>query len=129
MSTHATQEPHDPLGDDGINLKTIVWVGVISLVIFAASAVIAKVILDHDLDRYEERGMPPRGAEIGKPEIGIVDTVEFEGDHRLDDWRADKARALGSYGWVDRSRGIIHIPIAAAMAEVVRQAEGGGAPQ
>jgi hypothetical protein len=129
MSNAHVSSNVDPSDDDGINLKKIVAVGVVSLVIFAASAVIAGVILDADVDRYKERGVAPRGSQLGKAEIGIVDTVEFEGDHRLDVWRAEKARALGSFGWVDRAKGTIHIPIAQAMDEVVRQAQtttGGG---
>jgi hypothetical protein len=116
-----------PSNEDGVNIKKMVLVGVASLLIFAASAVIAAIILNHDNATYAARGIAEPGAQIGKPEIGIVDTVDFEADHRLEAWRAEKARVQGSYGWVDRGRGLIHIPIAQAMAEVVRQAGETGA--
>jgi hypothetical protein len=41
-------------------------------------------------------------------------------------YRAQKALQLGSYGWIDRSRGIAHIPIERAMA---LRAEGAIAPE
>ena len=122
MSSGHHPAPENPSNEDGVNIKKMVMVGVASLLIFAASAVIAALILNHDNATYAARGLAEPGSLVGKPEIGIVDTVDFEGDHRLEVWRAEKARALGSYGWVDRSRGLIHIPIAQAMSEVVRKA-------
>ena len=122
MSSAHPHPPENPSNEDGVNIKKMVLVGVASLAIFAASAVIAAIILDHDNATFAARGVAPKGAKIGMPEIGIVDTVDFAEDHRLEAWRADKARVLGSYGWVDRSRGLIHIPIAQAMSEIVRQA-------
>ena len=57
-----------------------------------------------------------------KDEIGIIDAVPFDADHRLD--RLARPRRPGActrYGWVDRKKGIIHIPIEEAMKEVIRQ--------
>jgi len=122
MSSGHHPAPENPSSEDGVNIKKMVLVGVASLLIFAASAVVAAIILNHDNATYAARGIAPPGALVGQPEIGIVDTVDFEADHRLEAWRAEKARALGSYGWVDRTRGLIHIPIAQAMSEVVRKA-------
>jgi hypothetical protein len=117
-------------GDDGVNMKLIVGVGVVSLVVFAASAVVAGLVLRSDEATYAERGIAPRGSEIGKPEINLVDQVTFDDDKRLPAWRAEKARLLDSYGWADRKRGLVHIPISEAMRQVVREAArgGGGAP-
>ena len=66
---------------------------------------------------------------IGQPEIGIVDQVLFSGDHRLADWRAERAARLNGYGWADRSKGIAHIPIDKAMDEVAGGALPEGAPK
>ena len=129
MSHPHTSAPGASGNEDQVNLKKIVAVGVVSLLIFAASAVVAWIILAKDTATYVERGMAVEGKEIGKPEIGIVDTVQFEGDTRLDVWRAEKAQVLGSYGWVDRKKGIIHLPVAEAMKEVVRRANAPGGAQ
>ena len=37
----------------------------------------------------------------------------------LEKFRAQKEQQLNSYGWVDRGKGIAHIPIAQAMQDVV----------
>jgi hypothetical protein len=36
----------------------------------------------------------------------------------LQEFRADEEARLTSYGWVDRGKGIVHIPIARAMDEI-----------
>ena len=58
-------------------------------------------------------------SEYGKDEIGIVDQVPFDRDKRLEKWRAHHKKALSSYGWVDRAKGIARIPIEQAMERVV----------
>ena len=136
-STHAHSMPEaTENGDDGVNLKLMVMVGVVSLLVFLASAVIAWWILKQDTDQYRARGVAPEMKGLHKKEeIGIIDMVPFDGDHRLEKWQQDKAKALTSYGWVDRSKGVIHIPIDEAIKDVVRQAassggaSGGGSPR
>ena len=59
-----------------------------------------------------------------KEEVGIVDYVPFDADDRLEHWQQEKAKALNSYGWVDKKKGLIHIPIDEAMKDVIRQAGG-----
>jgi hypothetical protein len=119
MNPHGT--PHDASDDDGINVKKIIAVGAVSLFIFAVSALIAHLIMRNDLAKLEAGGLPPKPAAIGREEIGIVDQVEFEGDHRLEDWRNAKKKRLNSYGWSDRNRQLIHIPINQAIEELIGQ--------
>jgi hypothetical protein len=102
-----------------LNLGKIVVVGIVSLVIFALGVVWA-----YQLMVRRERGIHAAGlarvpTEIGKPEIGIVDQVPFEIDHRLEVWRARHSKRLSGYGWIDRAKGIVHIPIDKAMQQVI----------
>ena len=111
--------PHASGNEDGVNLRKIVIVGAVSLTIFALSAVAASMILDHDTAMLREtRGVPPAPVALGRPEIGIVDTIDFASDHRLEVWRAERKARLHSYGWTDKSKGLIHIPIDKAMDEL-----------
>jgi hypothetical protein len=121
-SSSPPHAPHVPGTDDDVNIKKIVVIGVVSLVIFALSAVVAHIILRRDETTLQARGVAPlvRGL-AQKDEIGIIDAVPFDADARLDRWRKEKGRALTSYGWVDRKKGIIHIPVEEAMKEVIRQ--------
>jgi hypothetical protein len=125
MSTPPGQDPNADHDDDGINIKKIIVVGALSLAIFAISAIIAHVIMRSDVAKLEAAGKPPIPTSIGRDEIGIVDQVEFDSDRRLAEWRAAKQKRLTTYGWSDRTKQIIHIPIDKAMDEVVAQAAGG----
>jgi hypothetical protein len=119
-------DPHGapPPDDDGVNIKQILTVGGVSLATFAISALIAYFIQRADIKQVEARGLPPVPSEIGKNEIGIVDQVEFSQDSRLEEWREAKRKRLEGYGWVDREKGLVHIPIEKAMDQVVSQAAG-----
>ena len=118
--------PHSA-NEDGMNILKIVVVGVVSLVIFAVSAVVAGVILSADEDAMRAQGIAPIPDDIAKKEeIGIIDYVPFDSDNRLERWHAETDKSLSGYGWVDRKKGIIHIPINEAMKQVIREAGGGG---
>ena len=110
-----------------MNIAKIVVVGVVSLAIFAVSAVIAGLILNADEAELNAKGLAPMPADIRqKEEVGIIDYVQFDNDHRLEHWKAKQEATLTSYGWVDRSKGTIHIPIDLAMKDVIEQASGAG---
>jgi hypothetical protein len=119
MSSHDEPPIHDDPGSDRIDFKKVIAVGVVSLVIFALASWWAATILHSErsaLGPHVEWKMP---TELGNREIGIVDQVPFEGDQRLDKWKAERAEWLTQYGWVDRARGVAHIPIERAMDEIV----------
>jgi hypothetical protein len=128
MSTHDHGPSHASLDDDGIDIKKILLIGGASLATFALSAVVAYFILRHDTNEYVAKGLPPKPALIGQPEIGIIDTTEFDMDDRLEKWKAAKQRRLNGYGWVDRGKSLIHIPIDKAIDQVVADSAA-GSPQ
>ena len=134
MSTHShgTESAHPPghESEDAIDYTKVILVGVISLVAFALGTVWAVKILHHETEKvHAATGVPRTPAALGKPEIGIVDQVLFEGDQRLAVWRAERAARLNGYGWVDRSKGIVHVPIERAMEQVLSGALPDGAPK
>src|SRR5688572_30070582 len=105
--------------EDGMNLTKIIVVGVVSLVVFALSVVVAWWILRDDTAAFTERGMAPQMRGLSKQtEVGIIDMAHFDSDDRLEVWRAEKAKTLSSYGWADRAKGLVHIPIEEALKDV-----------
>lgn len=109
--------------EDGMNIVKIVLVGVVSLVIFAVSAVVAGLIVSADERQLFPGGIAPLPADIAKKEeIGIIDYTPFDSDKRLDAWKAAKQKELTSYGWVDKAKGIVRIPIDQAMKDVIEKA-------
>ena len=47
---------------------------------------------------------------------------------KIDEQHAREQQVLSSYGWVDRQKGIVHIPIDQAMDIMVRDAQSGSSP-
>jgi hypothetical protein len=104
---------------DGMNLTKIMLVGAGALAIFAVGIIWSYYLLGSQLKEIGETGRAGPATEVGKPEIGIVDQVLFSTDTRLNVWKADHAKRLGKYGWVDRAKGVAHIPIEMAMQRVI----------
>jgi len=125
-STHNNYEN----GSDEIDFPKVIGVGVLSLIIFAGGTIWAVSIFHRETARAHATSGPARNpVMLGQPEIGIVDQALFEGDHRLADWRAERKARLNGYGWVDRSKGVAHVPIEKAMDEVLSGALPEGAPK
>jgi hypothetical protein len=130
--SHSTENEHPPghESEDAIDFKKVIWVGVFSLLAFTGGTIWALAILHHETEKaHAATGVPRLPAELGKAEIGIVDQVLFEGDQRVTTWRAARAARLNGYGWVDRSKGIVHIPIERAMDEAASGMLPEGAPK
>jgi len=123
--------PHDPhKSDDEIAYGKVILVGVVSLAIFALSTVWAAVILSRETKKVEEvTGQTHRPPKVEQEEIGIVDQVPFATDTRLHRWRAEHDAKLNGFGWIDRSKGVAHVPIERAMEAVAGGALPAGAPR
>jgi len=118
--SHSTDgHGHGHVGSDEMNLKKIIFVGILSLAVFAAGIVWAYFILVGQRAEIQRNGAEKNATELGKSEIGIVDQVLFSVDNRLEVWRAEHKKRLESYGWIDKAKGVAHIPIEQAMAKVV----------
>jgi len=118
-----SHDPHSPgsgeAEQDKIDFRKVIAVGVVSLIIFAIASWWAATILHGERSALGPRVEWKAPTELGSAEIGIVDQVPFEGDQRLQKWKAERAEWLNGYGWTDRARGIAHIPIDRAMDEIV----------
>ncbi len=98
--------------DDRIPSLSIVAVGVGALVVFSLAS---WVTLSYLRVKEGDRPLLPVPQEIGQSKIGLVEQQLFETATRgKRDLEARRER-LGSYGWVDRKRGIVRIPIDRAM--------------
>jgi hypothetical protein len=114
---------------DAVDYGKVVGVGVSSLVIFALSIWWSTTIWHGEMDRTQAIGGKAKEIDTTRTEIGIVDQVPFTSDRRLPLWRAARKAELESYGWVDRAKGTVHIPIEAAMERVVGGTMPAGAPR
>ena len=119
MSSHDQHSSGGEGEQDTINFKKVIAVGVVSLIVFALASWWAITILHSERAALGPRVEWKMPTELGNNEIGIVDQVPFEGDQRLQKWKTERAEWLSQYGWVDRARGVVHIPIERAMDEIV----------
>jgi hypothetical protein len=112
MSDHEPGHGRTRSEDDRIPTGAIVAVGVGALVIFFLGSFVTLSFL-----RMKEGDRPPLPVpqELGQSKIGLVEQQLFESASRgRKDLEARRER-LGSYGWVDRKAGVVHLPIDRAM--------------
>jgi uncharacterized membrane protein len=114
--------PHDSLGhprseDDHVESRTVVLVGLGALFTFVVASLAAMAYLRHEVLARPAPGLPP---ELGQTKIALVEqSLFFDGNQlRGDRDRAGRLARLNGQGWVDRARGVAHIPVAEAMALV-----------
>ena len=129
-TSHGNHEPHGKQSEDEVDYFKVILVGVVSLVIFAGSTVWAAWLLSDETKRVTDAsGVATEPGHIHQQEIGIVDQVPFSVDRRLPRWRKERDAHLNGYGWVDKSKGIAHIPISRAMDAIASGALPAGAPK
>jgi hypothetical protein len=116
-------------GADTVDYSKVVGVGIAALVVFALSILWSSRIYTRGIKAAEEKGGRAAAVDTTRPEIGIVDQVPFEHDARLKTWKGDRRAELEHYGWVDKSKGVVRIPIDVAMDKVAGGAMPAGAPR
>jgi hypothetical protein len=123
--SHSTEHlpPPEAQSEEAVASGKVLLVGIVSLFVFGAAAVWSTRIWRDTRTRLEPTGPIAPGTEIGKAEIGIVDQAPFETVRAVERTRGEQLRQLSSYGWVDRDKGIIHIPIDKAIEQFLSERE------
>ena len=120
---------HGHGAEDEIAYGKVIGVGVVSLAVFALSIFWSARVMSSRVDETEAKTGKAKSFDMTRSEIGIVDQVPFVIDKRLHRWKAEHAARLNGYGWIDRSKGIAHVPIDQAMEAVAGGALPAGAPR
>lgn len=127
------EHPHDasahpPAEEDQIRSRAIVGVGVAALLLFFVASLAAIGAMKRQQARINPEGPAPLPAELGKSKIGIIEQRLFESSNQAEVVREVQRAKLESYGWVDRTRGIIRIPVEQGMQLVIAGKRPEGAP-
>lgn len=115
---------HGRQEEDRINFPKIIIVGVVSLVVFTIGIIATYAVLAARDEDVRGPGSTAGAQEIGRHEIGIVNQWLFEREPQASYYRRESAARLGSFGWVDRERGIIHVPIDLAIERLLVEGSG-----
>ncbi len=106
--------------EDHLVLSKVIWVGVISLVIFAVGCLWAwrlQVSAEHE---FQPEGPPPKPAALNQYEIGIVNQRQFEMDTHAEQKIAEQHQALKA--GTGEQGAASYMPIEKAMERVVADA-------
>jgi hypothetical protein len=129
-SQHPKESAPGPHGAaDDVDYGKVIIVGLASLALFAVSIAWAGLIYGGSTKSLEAESGKARAVDTSRQEIGIVDQVPFVSDRRLPEWKAARHIELTTYGWVDKAKGTVRIPIEAAMDKVAAGAMPAGAPK
>jgi hypothetical protein len=113
---------HPPAEEDILPSGKIYAVGVVALIVFFFGSLAAGIGMKAVQRRENPDGPALIPHEVGKGKIGIVEQRLFEHANQGPAWREAAHDRLDSYGWVDRQKGIVHVPIDRAMEMVEKGA-------
>jgi hypothetical protein len=121
--SHSTEHlpPPEAQAEEAIASGKVLLVGILALIVFAGAAYWSTQIWRQTRFGLEPNGPVAPGTEIGKAEIGIVDQTPFETVRTAERTRAEQLKQLQSYGWIDRDKGVIHLPIDKAIDQLVSE--------
>jgi hypothetical protein len=118
MTEHA-HGGHPPAEADRIDSWKIAAVGIGSLLVFLVASVVTVVHLRRQQAELNP-DHPVMPAAAGQRKIGMVEQQLFENANHAEATRRRQVERLGSWGWVDREKGVVHLPIDAAMELTLR---------
>ena len=123
--SHSTEHlpPPPAQAAEGVHWFAVIGTGIAALLVFAIATFVVYKYLGQREKALLPLGPDPVPALItsGQPEIGIVDQVPFDVTRAFQAYRRDSLERLSSWGWMDRQKGTIHMPIDRAMELVVEQ--------
>ena len=116
---------HGPAAEPNrVSTRTVARFGVV-LVVLSAAAMLSMAALFKFLERGAERrdAAATQAAGLGRPEERLPPPprLEVDGAGHWRDFRAAQVDRLSTYGWMDRGRGVVHIPIEKAMEQILER--------
>ncbi len=108
--------------------RSLIRIGIFVLVVSVVAVGVAALLLGKD-----QAGLAGGPAErvktegsVAPPTLGLIEQTLIEHEARGVDERRVEEERLHRYGWVDRARGVAHIPIEEAMDMVVAESARAG---
>jgi len=106
---------------EGIDWFKVFTTAGAALLIFAIGTFVVYRYMQAREKSLQPEGPDPIPIVLGQPEIGIVDQVPFGVTRSLQGYKRESLERLSSWGWMDKEKGTVHMPIDRAMELVVQQ--------
>lgn len=120
--TSHSQPPHGGHEKTDVVFAPIVRASIVMLIILLAVFGIARVTLQQ-MARYEAESSPkvnPLAGSLGR-RLPPEPRLQTHPVQDLRDLQASQRERLSTYGWIDESKGIVHLPIERAMELVLQR--------
>jgi hypothetical protein len=104
-----------------INPRAILWIGVAIIISAVVIHFAVWGVFDLFSAREVHKGKPPATLVNTKRQPPPAPRLQTDAPADLREMRARETAALESYGWVDRQKGIVHIPVERAMELLVER--------
>ncbi len=102
----------------GVQTKVVVGFGVVLLVMGAVAMVLMALLFkgfEGVADRRDEASVSAAGLQARQDLVPPAPRLQVYPVRHWKDFEAAESNRLSSYGWMDRSNGVVHIPIERAM--------------
>ena len=121
--SHSTEHlpPPEAQAEEAISWLKVSVVGIAALITFTIAVLLVLRLLNAREKALQPNGPDPLPRQIGQAEIGIVDQVPFDVYRGLQSYRNERIERLESWGFIDKSKGTVHMPIEEAMDRVVKE--------
>ncbi len=103
------------------NIPHVLLYGFGMLILVMLAGVVISVIVYKSMSWLETREPAATQFQAGQSQLPPLPRIEVQGWRDLNEFRAAEQKQLDSYGWVDRDRNIVRIPIAQAMEITARK--------
>jgi hypothetical protein len=125
---HDTHSSHGTAFDAEIDIKTIVWSGVILTLVTLVALLLmwGMGVIFKEAEQAKDPAPSPMAEALLDP-IPPGPRLQSSPPRDMDEMRAQDHAALTTYGWVDPSAGVAHVPIDRAMTIVLEKGLGAAA--
>ena len=122
-------EPHHGVAAEpsGVETKVVVGFGVVLLVMGALAMVLMALLFkgfEGVADRRDEASVSAAGLQARQDLVPPAPRLQVYPVRHWKDFEAAESNRLSSYGWMDRSNGVVHIPIERAMDLIAQRGVG-----
>ncbi len=117
--SHERPEPRQM--EDELPMGRLLRVTAVALVISALAVLWAWGQWRFMVRQSQPSGPPPLPLALGAAEQGVVFLRPFDQLRVAEDLADRERKRLDSFGWSDRSKGLVHVPIGLAIDELVRR--------